>query len=244
MIGSVGKFVKRTSDVIIGLADSSLVKGASRLGTGALKMGVEGAAGVANKTIDTAKKIAPRLKNIDGKKISDNIGKATHKTFVGLDGDYKNMGKAFNDSVVGKATSKVVGKDVVQDSATLMLGPKNRRTRHVVTNESFGLADALGDRAKSYVDGAVGMISPLIKHSDDTLIGLKAKKRGTALFIGASLVAGTPDAVKKANQNRQGTNFDPSPTSIAPKTPSYANNGGATGDLVFALNNLRHGGMM
>lgn len=38
--------------------------------------------------------------------------------------------------------------------------------------------------------------------------------------------------------------MDSQPVSIAPTTPAYANNGGATGDLVFALNNLRHGGMM
>lgn len=30
----------------------------------------------------------------------------------------------------------------------------------------------------------------------------------------------------------------------APRIPAYAQNGGASGDLVFALNNLRNGGMM
>lgn len=244
MIGYVGKFVKRTGDAIVGLADSSLVRGASRLGTGALKVGVEGAAGIANKAIGVAKNVAPKLKNIDGKKISSDIGKATNKTLVGLDGDYKNMGKAFNESVVGKATNNIVGKNVMSDNSTLMLGPRNKRTRHVVSNNTFGLADALGDRAKTYIDGAAGMISPLIKASDDSLLGIKAKKRGVALFVGASLASGVPEAVKDANRNRQGYNYDSSPKSLAPSTPAYANNGGATGDLVFALNNLRHGGMM
>ena len=38
--------------------------------------------------------------------------------------------------------------------------------------------------------------------------------------------------------------MDTQPVTSAPSIPAYANNGGATGDLVFALNNLRHGGMM
>ena len=58
------------------------------------------------------------------------------------------------------------------------------------------------------------------------------------------MVAGVPAAGKQFVDNRRGTNHDQQITTVAPRVPAYAQNGGATGDLVFALNNLRHGGMM
>ena len=74
--------------------------------------------------------------------------------------------------------------------------------------------------------------------------GMKATGLGVAAAATFQVGAGTPEAVKSWNQNRQGTNYDRQPVTSAPKVPAYAQNGGATGDLVFALNNLRHGGMM
>lgn len=59
-----------------------------------------------------------------------------------------------------------------------------------------------------------------------------------------AMIAGAPAAGRQYIDNRQGTNYDQQVTSVAPRVPAYAQNGGATGDLVFALNNLRHGGMM
>ena len=258
LLNHVGKIMKKTGDAVMDVANSSLVKGASRLGTGALKLGVEGAAGVTNKAINVAKEVAPKLKNIDRKKISDNIGKVTNKTMVGLDGDYKTFGKIFNDSKPGKAVNNLVGKNVIDDNSTLRLRGSRKssgrpKTTYVASGQTFGLADAIGDRAKTYADTVAHVIQgdswitgkqALLKKNEDSIIGIKATGVGTALFVGSSLVAGAPEAVKQANRNRQGTNFDSSPTSVAPSTPAYANNGGATGDLVFALNNLRHGGMM
>lgn len=86
----------------------------------------------------------------------------------------------------------------------------------------------------------------LVKTGSDNFMpfGLKATGLGTTLAIGSAALSGGPEAIKTLNRNRQGTNFDSQPVSVAPQTPAYANNGGATGDLVFALNNLRHGGMM
>lgn len=89
MINYVGRVVQKTGDTIIGLANSSLIKGASKLGTGALKLGVEAGAGILNKGIKGAQHAAPKLKNISGKKISDGIGKAVNKTMVGTTNDYK-----------------------------------------------------------------------------------------------------------------------------------------------------------
>lgn len=255
MINYVGRVVQKTGETIVGLANSSLVKGASRLGTGALKMGVEGVAGVADKAIKGAQKAAPKLKEISGKKISDGIGKVVNKTMVGTSTDYKTLGQIVNNSKPGKAINNKIGKNVISDNLT----PRLNGTTHVASNKTFGLVDAVTDRAKTVIDGAVDLavghqfnIGPLkintglVKTGADNYMpfGLKATGLGATVAIGASLASGTPQAIETLNRNRQGTNMDSQPVSLAPTTPAYSNNGGATGDLVFALNNLRHGGMM
>lgn len=258
MLNFVGKTVKKTGEVVMGLADSFIVRGASKLGATAVKGGVEGAAWVGKKAIDGAREAVPRIKNIDRHKISSNIGKVTNKTMVGINDDYKTLGKAVNDSKLGKLYTNKTGKSMMDDSIAIRTrGSLDNRpkTTHVVTNKSLGLVDAVTDRAKMYVDGAVHvatgdswitMKQPLVKTGSDNFMpfGLKATGLGTTLAIGGSLASGVPDAAKKWNESRRGTNQDQQPTSVAPSVPAYANNGGATGDLVFALNNLRHGGMM
>ena len=87
-------------------------------------------------------------------------------------------------------------------------------------------------------------LGQLIKKDSDSLIGYKATKRGALVAGGIMMASGVPGAGEQFIKNRQGTNFDQQATTSAPRVPAYANNGGATGDLVFALNNLRHGGMM
>lgn len=255
MINYIGRVVRKTGDTIVGLANSSLVKGASKLGTGVLKAGVEGAAGVADKTIKGVQKAAPKIKEINGKKISDGIGKAVNKTMVGTEADYQKLGKAINNSKPGKAANKLIGKNVISDELT----PRLNGTTYLSSNKTFGLVDAVTDRAKTVIDGAVDIavghqfnIGPmkintgLVKTGADNYMpfGLKATGLGKAVAIGGSIAAGTPQAIQTLNKNRQGTNYDSQPVSMAPTIPAYSNNGGATGDLVFALNNLRHGGMM
>ncbi len=258
MIDFVGKTVKKTGEVVMGFADSALVRGASKLGATAVKGGVEGAAWVGKKAIDGVREAVPRIKNIDGHKISANIGKVTNKTMVGIDGDYKTLGKAVNESKIGKLYTDKTGEKFMNDNTAIRRrGSLDNRpkTTYVSTNKSFGLVDAVTDRAKMYVDGAVHiargdswitMKQPLVKTGADNFMpfGIKATGLGTTLAVGGSLASGVPDAAKKWNESRKGTNQDQQVTSIAPSIPAYANNGGATGDLVFALNNLRHGGMM
>lgn len=104
-------------------------------------------------------------------------------------------------------------------------------------------------RVKSAEDKAAGMFdvarkTGLIRRNEDatfkyTITPLGAAAAGTVMFA-----AGTPGAVKGYLDNRQGTRTDQQVTTSTPKVPAYAQNGGATGDLVFALNNLRHGGMI
>lgn len=261
MLNYVGKIMKKTGDVVMGVANSSVVRGASRAGTGILKAGIEGAAGVANKTIKGAQRMAPKLRNISGKKISADIGKTVNKTMVGIGDDYKTLGKAVNSSKPGKAINNMIGGNIIDDDAAIrfrgsIFNDKARpKTTYVSSNKTFGLVDAVTDRAKTYADGAIHVLKgdswitgkqPLIKTGADNFMpfGIKATGLGTTIAVGGSLLSGTPQAVEQWNKGRQGTNMDSQPVSLAPKTPAYANNGGATGDLVFALNNLRHGGMM
>ena len=253
--------MKKTGETVMGVANSSLVKGASHVGTGVLKAGIEGVAGIADKAIKGAQRTAPKLKSISGKKISAGIGKAVNKTMVGVGDDYKTIGKAINSSKPGKAVNNMVGGNIIDDNAAVRFRGSlkkhgNRpKTTYVSSNQTFGLVDAVTDRAKTYVDGTIHVLKgdswitgkqPLIKTGADNFMpfGIKATGLGTTLAVGGSLIGGTPQAVEQWNRNRQGTNMDSEPVSLAPRTPAYANNGGATGDLVFALNNLRHGGMM
>lgn len=243
MLGYIGRVIGKTGDVITGMAGSSVVRGISHVGSGAVKLGFEGAAGIANKTIKGVQKAAPKLKQMSGKKISEGIGKVSNKTLVGIGDDYQPIGKALFNSDSGlrlRGSSKGSGR---------------QKTTYVSSNKTFGLVDAVTDRAKTYADGAVHVLKgdswitgkqPLLKTGADNFMpfGLKATGLGTTVAIGASLASGTPEAVEQWNRGRQGTNMDSQPVSLAPRTPAYANNGGATGDLVFALNNLRHGGMM
>lgn len=263
MINHIGKIMKKSGDAVMSLANSSIVRGISHVGTGALKLGVEGVAGVANKTIKGVQKAAPKLKQISGEKISNGIGKVVNKTMVGVGDDYKTVGKIINNSIPGEAISNKIGRNVVNDNATLRLKgslnpwSKKPKTTYVASNDTLGLVDAVTDRAKLYIDGATDIAfgrdikigsktfsTGLLKKSDDNFLGIKTTGLGTGVFLAGSAISGTPQAVETFNRNRQGTNFDTQPVSMAPSVPAYSNNGGATGDLVFALNNLRHGGMM
>ena len=86
-----------------------------------------------------------------------------------------------------------------------------------------------------------------------SLIGWKATKRGKLALTAGALVVGTGTATKDYTESRVGRNDGqlrrPTPTMSSPYElanqmaysqggQSYANNAGATGDLVFALDNL------
>ena len=91
---------------------------------------------------------------------------------------------------------------------------------------------------------------------DKSLIGRSFNKRGLALVaVGATAVQGGK-ATAQYVQDRQGSNdgqlYRPTTQmstpyqlsqqmATSPQGRSFADNAGATGDLVFALNNMRHG---
>ena len=185
---------------------------------------------------------------------------------------YTNLGKAFERKAVevtksslsnpeaysqlGKTHTAVANKSLIADEL-------NRRMKGTM-NTVAAIADAA--TMKSKTGNAIadflenknskllnipskmvrGVSNGLVTTGADNLMpmGIKATGLGVVAAAAVQTAAGTPQAIEQFNRNRQGTNFDSQPVTSAPRTPSYANNGGATGDLVFALNNLRHGGMM
>lgn len=73
---------------------------------------------------------------------------------------------------------------------------------------------------------------------------MKFSALGTGLVVGSALVDGTKKAINKYEQIRMGQHDGQmrKATPVIPqvdRTPSYANNGGATGDLVFSMYNNR-----
>ena len=193
----ISNVVRKTSDTILELADSKLVKKASEIGSDVAKKGVEGAAGVANKTIKKGKEVAQKVKNIDKEKIGHQIeevaGKVTNKTLVGLDEDYVPIGKSKDGSGIGIRGSK----------------DKSRpKTEYVGTTKTLGVLDAVTDRARLYMDGMAHIAKgdsyltgkkPLFTTGADNYLpaGLKVTKAAGAIYAGASLVGAIPGAAKQ-----------------------------------------------
>lgn len=226
---AIGKVLNTGKNVVLGIAHSGPVEKVVRTSAKAVADAVEPSAGLINKTIQGTQKA---------------VKKATDAN------TYKKIGSAIEEGT-GKAI-----KNVITDSATREGTPYKQigKTHMVAANRSL-FGDEMHRRVQTGLDTVAHIArgdslltgkQALVQSGGDSLLpmGLKATKLGVGLAATAQLAAGTPQAVKQWNDNRMGTNFDNQPVTSAPRTPSYANNGGATGDLVFALNNLRHGGMM
>ncbi|MGL4878005.1 MAG: hypothetical protein ACRC4Q_08145 [Paraclostridium dentum] len=210
------------SDVVMGVANSGVTKGASKLMASSLKMGIEGGAKVLNSGIKTVQKAGPNAKKAIGKINKEDIGRSTGKFVRNTLSDEQSY-------------NNVLLRDV---------GKKNKTT--IMASNKFLLADDLGNRARTGINSAITMSKPLVTTGADNLMpfGMKATGLGVAAAAAFNMASGVPQAADNFNKNRMGTNYDNQATRITPQAPAYSNNGGATGDLVFALNNLRHGGMM
>lgn len=100
--------------------------------------------------------------------------------------------------------------------------------------------------AQKYGSIGAGMVKGIDKFllkdapKDVNLLGKKLNAAGKGLVVGSALFAGAKEAFNDFNSNRMGQR-DGMITRATPRTPSYANNAGATGDLVFAMNKNRRG---
>ena len=92
-------------------------------------------------------------------------------------------------------------------------------------------------------------IGQLLKDSDESIIlGKKATALGTSLVVGAGAIVGTKDAVQDRLHKQQGqytgTSGNAPVNTYAYQGASYADNAGATGDLVLSMHRQRHTGIL
>lgn len=167
------------------------------------------------------------------------VGKTTR---IGL-----NTGKR-----VGKAgfTVGMFGLNTGLDAANFVKD-NYKSIFNAVTDEAGTFTRAAGGALELF-DRTFLKEAPLSK----SLIGRSFNKKGLALMAGVALASGTTSATKDYIQSRQGYNdgqiYRPTPQMSTPYMlsqqmaysqhgRSFADNAGATGDLVFALNDSRHG---
>lgn len=228
--GKLNKALATMEDIAVNDIAPKVGKVIGKVGKIGAKVIDEGAGGL-NKTIIKSKEFVGKVKSGEvGEALSD-AGSEISKAILSDNESYRRV----------KGTDKVLfsKKPLILDelnSELKGLGDKAAGIFDYVTRDNFTIGGKEIFKEHNPFK--------LLKKDEGSLIGWRATKRGAALAIGGALVAGVPGATKEFIQSRQGTNIDTQPVTPAPSIPAYANNGGATGDLVFALNNLRHGGMM
>lgn len=216
---TVGKAMQELNDIVMGAANSRLAKGTSKaIFGGLIHKGIDSSAGLINKSIEAGKRVAPKIKNAAGKINKENmnqLGKSVISNTLKDDNSYKPL--------------KAMGKEY----------------RDIEISKKFLAADAIGSQVRGTTAAIINMSRPFVKQVDEgSALGIKATGLGIAAVAVGNFAVGTPKAISNWEKGRRGYSTDMQAQKIAPQTPAYANNGGATGDLVFALNNLRHGGMM
>ena len=92
-------------------------------------------------------------------------------------------------------------------------------------------------------------IAQVLKDSDESILfGKKATKFGTSIIVGAGAIVGTKDAVQDRLRKQQGqytgTSGNAPVNTYAYQGASYADNAGATGDLVLSMHRQRHTGIL
>lgn len=130
------------------------------------------------------------------------------------------------------AGAAAIGTAEVAGAATIGLG-----------KVAMGTGIYAAQKYGSIAAGAVKGIDKLFLKDDkrsSNLLGRKLNAAGKGLVVGSALFAGAKEAFNDFNTNRMGQR-DGMITRATPRTPSYANNAGATGDLVFAMNKNRRG---
>ena len=225
--GKLNKSIATIHDIAVNDIAPKIGKVINKTGKAAPKV-IDKGAGIVNKTINGTKEVIGKVKNGDFAEAGEKIA----KTILTDDDSYKGLNK-FGDKI--EFSKKPLILDELNSRAK-DIGDKAASIFDFVTRDNFTVA------GKEVFNNHNPF--KLLRKSESSLIGWRATGRGVAVAGGVALIAGTPGAAKQFVKSRQGTNIDNQPVTPAPSIPAYANNGGATGDLVFALNNLRHGGMM
>ena len=139
-------------------------------------------------------------------------------------------------------------------------GDKYKRVGQAMLGVGEDVATALGREAGILGQAGLNVLAGIEKMGlveraplSTSLIGWKATKKGKLALAAGALAIGAGTATKDYTESRVGRNdgrlYRPTPTMTSPYElanqmaysqggQSFANNAGATGDLVFALDNL------
>lgn len=198
---------------------------------------------IADSIIDTASNASKNVKSAGNavKKVANNLNTVTNPI---------PPKPAYPKGFIGKAQSAKDSfvNNVLVSHNTRQIGPISVSTRgglidEVVYHARGARNVAIG--AWDFATNGVGEhhIGQLLKRSNNSLLGYKTTKLGTGLAFAGAMVAGTPSAAREFNEARQGqfagTYQMGTVPGLVPQGHAYANNAGATGDLVLALNNNR-----
>ena len=211
-----GRFAINSVPYLKSVADPALKKAGSVIGNG----GVAGIKGIAGK-------IGSFLGKVAEEKETGNFKKKV----------IKNAGRAgrVGGHLVKDLEDTAIGIDNILGTATN--GFEAKRFNNV-RNKIFKTDKYTGRR-----------IGQLLKDSDESIIfGKKATKLGTTLIVGAGAVIGTKDAIEDRVRKQQGrytgTSGNAPTNTYAYQGASYADNAGATGDLVLSMHRQRHTGIL
>ena len=211
-----GRFAINSIPYLKSVADPALKKAGSVIGNG----GVAGIKGIAGKIGSFLGKVAEEKETGNfKKKVIKNAGRAGR---VG-----GHLARELEDVAVGIDNIIGIGTN----------GYEAKRFNNV-RNKIFKTDKYTGRR-----------IGQLLTDSDESVIlGKKATKLGTTLVVGAGAVIGTKDAIEDRVRKQQGrytgTSGNAPVNTYAYQGASYADNAGATGDLVLAMHRQRHSGIL
>lgn len=185
------------------------------------KAGFKGATHIGNKVMDGVEAAAKVDKRAMVRKMNRNVkefGANTVDNALTNDASYMRIGKAGGISNKLNLLDEVATHTRAAGNAAYNIGA------------GFKIPFTNGKRTPA-----------LFKASDDSLIGLRATGFGKTAMIGGAMIAGTPRGVQTAFEDRRGFADQQSVGHSPGYAPAYTQNAGATGDLVFALNDLRRG---
>ena len=211
-----GRFALNSVPYLKSVADPALKKAGSIIGNG----GVAGFKGIADK-------VGRFLGKVAEEKETGNFKKSVIKNAnrVGRIGGH--LVKDLEDTAIG-----------IDNGIGILTNGIEAKRFNNVRNKIF--------KTDKYTGRRIGQI---LKDSDESIIlGKKATALGTTLVVGAGAVIGTKDAVQDRLRKQQGqytgTSGNAPVNAYAYQGASYADNAGATGDLVLAMHRQRHSGIL
>jgi hypothetical protein len=218
--GMLGSAMKGTA--------KATAKGAVNVGVGTAKLAGAGATGIGKATGHFGKRVIGEAIS-NPATLATAVGGAAAVGFGLAEADKRNDGLA----VAGKAAIGMTAASAIPGAAAI--GTVGAVGMASAGTGILGLTAAIGRNA---------IKMPTEPLSFSNMGDLKFSGLGVGMLVGGSVLEGTKRAINKYEQIRMGKHDGQmrKATPVIPqvdRSPSYANNGGATGDLVFSMYNNR-----